>query len=234
LAIPASWAAELTLGALVALLAQLLLGDASGSMESPALLLLGNALGSVATLALVWLIAARWCGLPLRQRLALGPVPRLATAMGVLVGLLGFGLATVVTYHFSNGQSRLAHLTETPLGLLCVSLIAVVFAPLTEEVYYRGLLLPLLADGVDRLAPQPSGARTRAWALAAVVVTLWFGGIHIPQLIDDPLVIPVIFIMGGVWSAMRWYTKSLWPSLASHLTYNALLIGLSWLSFDNW
>lgn len=238
LVIPAAWVVELAIGMLTATIATLLFDSPLGTLDSPVALLIGGALGSMATLALVWSIAAWWCGVPFRQRLALGAVPKLATALGVLVGALGFALATVVTHYFSTGESMMSQLVETPLGLLCVSLIAVLFAPLTEEIYYRGFLLPFLGEAAHRLgqelAPQAPRLRTLAWGLAALMVTLWFGAIHIPQLLGDPLVIPVIFVMSAVWTGMRWYTGSLWPSLASHLTYNSLLIGLAWLTFENW
>jgi membrane protease YdiL (CAAX protease family) len=236
IAVPTLWALEVAIGVLAVGVQAAFFGGELGELSAPEVLLLSGALSGAATILTVWFVCAHRARLPAREGLLLGRFPARAAALGVLIGLVGAALGTLVTIYLSTGESAMADLVKTRRGLLCVSVIAVAFAPLAEELYYRGLLFSSLRRALERgvvwlTGDQARGLQLGPWA-ALAAVTLWFGAIHIPQLWGDPLVIPVIFAMSLIWTTMRWRTGSLWPSLLSHLTYNTTLIVISWLTFE--
>lgn len=138
------------------------------------------------------------------------------------VGVLAATLATALMTQFSSGTSMMAELSSTWQGLLVISFAALLM-PLVEELYYRGFIYTILDKELSRLHP-------RAWILAALIVTAWFGAVHAFQVAGDWVALPVITLMGLVWTLMRRHYDSLLPSMLSHWSYNATLIALSWLA----
>jgi membrane protease YdiL (CAAX protease family) len=98
------------------------------------------------------------------------------------------------------------------------ALLAVLTAPLVEEVVYRGVLYPGIA---------------KRWGLAAgvSVTTLLFVLVHVPQYWGSWAAIATIVLLSFVLTMLRAVTGSILPSVATHLVYNgvqsvALLFGL--------
>ena len=83
---------------------------------------------------------------------------------------------------------------------------AVVIAPLTEEIIYRGIILKgLLAH------------YTQNWAI--VWSAILFGLVHL-----DPWQFPVIFILGLVFAYWVIQTGSLWPAILGHALNNLIFV----------
>ncbi len=237
------WALEMFLGCGNAAL-NTTQGRAPDEMSAP-WLAATTTLSGVLTACVVWYVVCLRQGRGLRDGLGLGAVPWRATALGAALGLGGAGLGTWLITNWSTGESMMAELTQTWAGLVSVSIMAVIVGPI-EELYYRGLWFPGYSRGVAQAfgqrdvravgeAPAPldwSSARTRAEALVAFGVVLWFGALHIPQLWGDPIGIPMIFVMGASWTLLRWRTGSLWPSLVSHLLYNGALCAISLATWE--
>ena len=148
------------------------------------------------------------------------------TALSLGLGLCcGLG-AAAVTAQYSTGESAIAELTSTAGGLVAISVLALVL-PVVEELYYRGFIFPAVRNIAERhRGPAAAGA------LAVAAVSLWFGAVHVPQLWNDFVGIPVVATMGLLWTLMRHHYGSLLPSLLSHLTYNATLVTISLLTFE--
>ncbi len=96
------------------------------------------------------------------------------------------------------------------MGQLLVALLAVVAAPLCEELFFRGLALRSL--------------RMRRWSFfgAAAFSSLLFAGIHF-KLTGFLL----LFTVAMVLSMLAEKTKSLLPSVVFHAAYNAFVLGVS-------
>jgi hypothetical protein len=92
--------------------------------------------------------------------------------------------------------------------LLLLLVIAVLLAPLLEEVLFRGLLFPALRR------------RLRFWP-AAVLTTLMFTGLHFTQTGTYWPAVEGIFICGMALAWLRERTGSLWPSVAFHMGFNS-------------
>ncbi|MPZ23261.1 MAG: CPBP family intramembrane metalloprotease [Dehalococcoidia bacterium] len=96
--------------------------------------------------------------------------------------------------------------TESALVLVIAALFSVGVAPLTEEMFFRGFVL---------------GGLSRSWGLVVAVIgsSLLFGLVHG----QGGLIIP--FSIVGAYLAFAYlYTRSLWGSVACHLTFNGISI----------
>jgi uncharacterized protein len=101
------------------------------------------------------------------------------------------------------------------ITLVILLVIAVVLAPLLEEVIFRGLLFPALR-------------RLMAFWPAAILTTVLFTGLHFTQTGTYWPAIEGIFICGMVLAWLRERTGTLWASIAFHMGFNSTPF-LAWL-----
>jgi membrane protease YdiL (CAAX protease family) len=94
-------------------------------------------------------------------------------------------------------------------------------APLLEELFFRGLLYPLLR-------------RAFGVAIAVALTAAAFAGIHGTQLGYAWAPILSIFVVGVVLTAARARTDSVAASFLMHCGYNFALFALLWLASDHY
>lgn len=87
--------------------------------------------------------------------------------------------------------------------------LAVVTAPIVEEVVYRGMLYPAFA-------------RLMRPAFAITLVSLLFAGVHFYQYRNNLAVIAVITILSASLTTVRAVTHRLLPSFVIHLVFNGV------------
>lgn len=106
------------------------------------------------------------------------------------------------------------------MGAYLMAAFGITLAPLLEELFFRGMLYPLLR---------------RAWgvALGVVVTASAFAAIHGTQLgyAWGPLL--SIFIVGVVFTLAREHTNSVAASFLMHCGYNSTLFALLWFGSDH-
>lgn len=130
----------------------------------------------------------------------------------IVLGVLTGGIVTYLTFVFPHAGSSAQAPTDMFLnngwGVVGLWLIVVVlFAPLGEELVFRGLILPV----VIRKLGIPLGALTS---------TVAFLLIHLPQ-IDGYFVASIgIFALGMFSAIVRIYSGSLFASILFHSCYN--------------
>ncbi|HVL33464.1 MAG TPA: CPBP family intramembrane glutamic endopeptidase [Actinomycetota bacterium] len=89
------------------------------------------------------------------------------------------------------------------LLLVFIGLAVVVLAPIAEEIFFRGFLLPAFDKWASSIA-------------SALITSLLFGLAHL-----DPLLYAPTFVLGLV---LAWITRrrgSIVPSITAHMTFNA-------------
>lgn len=189
---------------------------------------------AVVTVAALWLFVAYRRGKTFSEALAIRPVALPILLFSIALGITTAGLATLLP---SSGTSMMDKLVGKPGGLWILCVLAVTIAPV-EELYYRGLILPVLTrlgralsrmlfDAFD--ATPGVALRASRWIGATVAiafVSLWFGALHGPQLWPDWIGAVYITAMGTIWTLQRHFTGSLVPSLISHWLHNALLMAI--------
>jgi membrane protease YdiL (CAAX protease family) len=144
-------------------------------------------------------------------------------AVGLAIGLVVLTGAATLGLRFIQGWEDPIYpiwtvfpsLSEVPPMAL---LSSVVIAPLLEEVVFRSV-------GYRGLA-----SRIKPW-LAAILVSLLFAYLHLVTL--DEWVRPTgtfLFSMWAIWALVK--TRSLWPAVAAHATFNTLVVAIGVVEFQ--
>jgi membrane protease YdiL (CAAX protease family) len=96
----------------------------------------------------------------------------------------------------------------------------VLIAPLFEEVYFRGLMYPVLVRAFR------SAGATLAVSVAVIITSAAFALVHGAQLGFSWPPLLVIFLVGLVLTLVRAHTRSLAATWLVHVSYNSTLFGL--------
>jgi uncharacterized protein len=134
----------------------------------------------------------------------------------VIAGLSGLPLALLV-----NGVAKLLHtpqietpfddLAKSPTMLAMVGAMAVLIAPLFEEMFFRGFLQPLLS-------------RTLGVSAGIALTALLFGGLHAFQYSFVWQYVFAVSLVGVALGVLRSRTNSIIPTTVLHGCYNAIFI----------
>lgn len=175
-------------------------------------------LASVIPAALFWRVdlreffGLRWPG----WKKVFWIAPAFVFSMMVLLSIqLGLGWQDWVESNYgAEAQSTVILLKESSdLGvLIMLAVSAVIVAPVTEEVIFRGYLYPVVKHFSDR------------W-FAALFTGVIFGVIHF-----NLLGLPTLAIMGVVLVILYEVTGSLWVTIACHAAFNATTVGAQLIS----
>lgn len=124
-----------------------------------------------------------------------GPILALA------VGALGLLLKT------PQKQMPLLKLIEGPFGMVMFGIFSVVLGPITEELAFRGFLMPLAIRSTGVLP-------------GILVAALPFAVLHGPEYAWTWQYVVLIGLAGTLFGAVRHYTGSTLASAIMHSTYN--------------
>lgn len=152
-----------------------------------------------------------------------GSLPKLfgAGILGYMANFPAFMLLTVIAGALLQNLPTPSHAVAeqlanaTPLTYLLLFLVAAVFAPILEEIVFRGWLFQGLTT------------RTGKVALSIFISGITFAVIH-PQ---GPILYPALAWIGAMGAFLTYRTASLVPAMVMHALHNAtvLLIGTSLL-----
>ena len=130
-------------------------------------------------------------------------------ALAVLAGRLAAGLWGLALQYFDIDPPRsrhrpLAAVPAGPVGIATAFVVAVVLAPLTEEILFRGVLL--------------SALRSR-WGTGVAIFgsSALFAGMHV-----SPYAIPPVFVLALVLGWLFVRTRSLTVCIVAHSVFNGL------------
>jgi membrane protease YdiL (CAAX protease family) len=127
-----------------------------------------------------------------------------------LIALGLYGVAWAVTNFYGGQKTDLDILIESSIYTrVATALVAVVTAPLIEEVIYRGVIYPAVE-------------RVMGMGFAIAVVSLLFAGIHVYQYRTNIAVIVVITLLSITLTVARAMTGKLLPSFIIHLVFNGI------------
>lgn len=104
----------------------------------------------------------------------------------------------------TNDQVILESSRLAPLTTVALLVLAVLVAPLCEEIFFRGFVLPGLRRGL-----------ATGWAI--VVSALVFGLAH-----ADLGSLPVLIVIGLLLAILRWWSGSIYPGLLLHMLNNGI------------
>jgi uncharacterized protein len=136
--------------------------------------------------------------------------PAMTTLLSVVLAIVLFSVAYVITMFYGERKTDLDLMIESSIYTrFATAFVAVVTAPLVEELIYRGLIYKALekAAGV---------------ALAIVFVSLLFAGVHVLQYWKNPAVIAVITLLSITLTVTRAVTGKVLPAFIIHLVFNGI------------
>jgi membrane protease YdiL (CAAX protease family) len=132
------------------------------------------------------------------------------------IAMFALALAHAISPSSVTGKSLAVKVIQNKTTAMFWMAFALI-APITEELYFRGLAFEVLQRKFN----------TRA---AVYLITAAFAGVHFPQLRHDwPALIGITCTSATV-TVLRARTGSVTPGLIIHFVYNSILVSLSLLS----
>jgi len=160
---------------------------------------------SLAAIVLVVLTAVSRRGLgPMRalpERMA-APWMIVGVAGGAISGAIGLGYLRVL----SAWKVPMPEMVLDPSGRAVIGVVAIVLAPLAEEIFFRGWLQSAIAGELDE---------RRKW-LAPLLAAFAFAGVH------PPMSFVPVFVLGLACGGLFAKTRSVVPGILAHATNNAI------------
>ena len=168
----------------------------------------------VLTFVLVWAVVSYAGRRPFWKNIEFNWPPNsshaMTTLLSVVMAIVLFSLAFLITMAYGERKTDLDLMIESSIYTrFATAFVAVVTAPLIEELIYRGLIYKALekAAGV---------------AIAIVVVSLLFAGVHVFQYRNNLAVIAVITLLSITLTVTRAVTGKVLPAFIIHLVFNGI------------
>ncbi len=166
------------------------------------------------TLTLVWMVVTNGGRRPFWKTIGFewpkNTSPLMATLLSVLLAIILFGLAWAITMFYGERKTDLDIIIESSMYTrVATALVAVVTAPLAEELIYRGVLYSALE-------------KAAGMGVSIAVVSLLFAGVHVWQYRNNLAVILVITLLSITLTVARAVTGKLLPSFIIHTVFNGI------------
>ena len=131
-----------------------------------------------------------------------------------LGGILAITVLVVSSFFPPSSPPAVEKLAESSNSAFLLVIFGVCFAPIVEEIIFRGFLFVVFSE--------IAGSR-----LAVPATAVLFALMHAPQLWPSKAGILLILAVGYVLSLIRQRSDSLIPSFIVHTAYNGMLVGAS-------
>ncbi|MGE0103191.1 MAG: lysostaphin resistance A-like protein [Blastocatellales bacterium] len=169
------------------------------------------------TLVLCWLVVTDSGKRPFFRTLGWSWHPQFKWVHAVGLAFLMLGVALLYERFLPHRETDMEKLLKMGTSIrLLVAALAVLTAPIVEEVVYRGVLYAGLERTFER-----RGFGNARW-ISIGVVTLLFAGVHGPQYWGSIAAISAILSLSLVLTILRAWTGSLLPCVATHFVYNGI------------
>ena len=122
-----------------------------------------------------------------------------------------------------SGHSNVMHSPIAAVNILTV-ILAVLVAPVVEELVFRGMLLRALQRSLAGAAPS-TGRSHRASVAAVAITAAAFAALHLPQLAFgvSPLIAVSTFVMGALFGTAAVLTGRIGTGIIAHALVNAIV-----------
>ncbi len=163
------------------------------------------------TLLMCWLVVTALGRRPFWRTLGWEWHPQFKWVHAVGLAFLMIGAAFLFERFLPHRETELEKLLKLSLSVrVMVAALAVLTAPLVEEVVYRGVLY----TGIERDWGKGAGI---------VAVTILFALVHVPQYRQSYAAVAAIVSLSLVLTLIRAWTGKLLPCVAAHLVYNGVM-----------
>ena len=187
--------------------------SAAGLATDPNLIffsILGVVPAHIVTLIVVWGLVTNRGRRPFWQTLGWSWPPNFGPWKAVALAVLLLGMGVLLTHLVGGKDTQLDQIIGSSLKTrFATAFLAVVTAPLVEELTFRGVLYPALQRALGMI-----------WAV--VLVSALFAGVHLLQYFDNFGVVAVITILSVSLTLVRAKTGRILPSFVIHLVFNGI------------
>lgn len=115
-----------------------------------------------------------------------------------------------IIFKFAPGEFYAMDIIKTKGGMTYL-FISALFAPIFEEIFYRGFIFPFFQSKLNSF-----------WAI--VITALFFGFAHFLNVGNAYILLCLFIFYGLVLTLIRYFTNSLIPPIITHFVHNATLI----------
>jgi membrane protease YdiL (CAAX protease family) len=164
----------------------------------------------MAGLVAAWLVVTRLGRRPFWRTLGWGWIPQFKLVHAIALAFLMMGVAILLDRILPHQETDLVKLLKMGRAArIAVAALAVLTAPLVEEIVYRGVIFSTV-EGL------------RGKAAAVIFVTLLFALVHVPQYWGSVATIAAILSLSFVLTLLRAWTGKLLPCVVTHLVFNGI------------
>jgi uncharacterized protein len=164
----------------------------------------------VAGFVAAWLVVTRLGRRPFWRTLGWGWIPQFKLVHAIGLAFLMMGVAVLSERILPHQETDLEKLLKMGLAVrIVVAALAVMTAPLIEEIVYRGVIFSTVEGLMGK-------------ATAVIFVTLLFALVHVPQYWGSVATIAAILSLSFVLTLLRAWTGKLLPCVVTHLVFNGI------------
>ena len=162
------------------------------------------------TLLICWLVITNRGRRPFREAIGWAWHPQFRWVHAVAFAFLMLGVAYTCEKFLPHRETDMERLLQMGASIrYLVAALAVLTAPLVEELVYRGVLFA----GIERKYGSTTGV---------VIVTILFALVHVPQYWGSVAAISAILTLSLALTTLRAITRRVLPCIAIHLVYNGI------------
>ena len=148
----------------------------------------------------------------LKDGLFLYPSSKKIYFISVLIGIIMPLISLPIIFNFAPKEFYAINLAKEEGGLFYLFLSAL-FAPVFEEIFYRGFFFPFFQSKLNSFS-------------AVIITALFFGISHFTNIGNAYILVSLFIFYGFVLTLLRYSTSSLIPPIITHLIHNlTLMIG---------
>lgn len=115
-----------------------------------------------------------------------------------------------IIFKFTPSTFYAMDIAKTKEGLIYLFTCAI-FAPIFEEVFYRGFIFPFFQSKLNSF-----------WAV--IITALFFGLSHFMNIGNAHILLSLFILYGFVLTLIRYFTNSLIPPIVTHFVHNLILM----------
>ena len=167
-------------------------------------------LSSILSLCIIYYFCCKSKNKSLKDGLFIYLQPKKVIFICFLIGILMPIISLPIIFKFTPKEFYAMDLVKTKDGLLYLFTCAL-FAPVFEEIFYRGFIFPFFQSKLNSF-----------WAL--IITALFFGFSHFMNIGNAHILISLFIFYGFVLTLIRYFTNSLIPPIITHFVHNLTLM----------
>lgn len=145
-----------------------------------------------------------------KEGLFLYSVSKKFVFISLIIGIVMPALSLPIIFKFAPHEFYAMSMAQTKDGLVYLFTCAL-FAPIFEEVFYRGFVFPFFQSKLNSF-----------WAI--VITSLFFGFSHFMNVGNAYVLLSLFIFFGFILTLLRYLSNSLVPPIITHFVHNVVLI----------